>query len=555
MRGSASFRLLSASLCVACVQWTEAAPGSGAFPGSVEGLSVEEQVGQLFMPVIDEKSAARYEEHIRSGRLGGGLLRWNRFSAPELRRFTAKLRRWASASPGKVPFLVAVDHEGGALFTQHSFGATVFPGNMALGAAGSAELAAAAAAQSAAELGSFGIRVNFAPVLDVNSDPRNPIIGVRSFGEDPADVARLGAAALRGYRDGGVLAAAKHFPGHGDTDVDSHTGLPVLDRSIEELEAVDLVPFRAAVEAGVPMIMTAHISVPALGTGPLPVTLSSAALRGLLRERLGFDGVIVSDSLTMRAITRSLDVPEAAVRAFLAGCDLLLPGKAAYPPVYERFLEAVRDGRIGRERLAESVRRVLEAKRRMAERRPEVEPDPGLAGRIADAAVTLLRDDASLLPLRPQGGKSLLVIALRPSRFSDHVEGFVRELKRRHAPTRGHALSPNPDEKAAELAVRRARDADFLIVGTYLWGNEPPVAQRRLVRRLLDLGKPTVLVSLMNPYDARHYPAAKTVVLTYGPTRASLSAAARLIFGEIPSKGRLPVTVSDRFRRGSGFGN
>ncbi|MDE2292950.1 MAG: beta-N-acetylhexosaminidase, partial [Elusimicrobia bacterium] len=289
----------------------------------VERLSLEQQVGQLFVVVVDTESAAADEDLIRGGLVSGGLLRWDKFTAPELAEFTAWLR---ARAPEGMPFLVFADHEGGPMFTQHSFGATVFPGNMALGAAGSPQLAEVAARASGRELAALGVDCDFAPSVDVNSNPANPIIGVRSYGSDPERVAALGAAQVRGYLAGGVLPVAKHFPGHGDTAVDSHVGLPRVDRPRSEFDKVELPPFRAAIEAGAPMVMPAHIVAPALGAGDGPVTFSTAALDGVLRGELGFPGVIVSDSLDMGAVAHSTDVAEASVLAFLGGCDLLLTG-------------------------------------------------------------------------------------------------------------------------------------------------------------------------------------------------------------------------------------
>lgn len=533
------------------------AQGIGAPAAS---LSVEAMAGQVFAVVIDTEIAGRYEALIRGGKLGGGMLRWDRFTAGELKAFTGRLQEWSAGSPDGIPFLVSVDHEGGPLFTQKTLGATIFPGNMALGAADSEDLAEAAAAQSARELRALGVHVDFAPAVDVNSNRKNPIIGVRSFGEDPRQAARFGAAAIRGYLKGGVLPAAKHFPGHGDTETDSHTGLPRIGKRLSRLEAVELLPFQAAIAAGVPMVMTAHISVPALGTGELPATFSRAVLEGWLRGRLGFHGVIVSDSLDMGAITRDQTPTEAAIRAFLAGCDLLLVGKADYPPVYEGFLQAVREGRIPRERLEASAGRILELKRRTAALGPqsppeETDPEAGrlLARRIAEASVTLLRDEAGWVPLRLREEETLAVVLMPSPRFKAEAESFVRELVRRHPRTEAVILPPGPGAGDAERAEAAARKADVLVVGSYLWGGEPPRAQRELVRSLLKLERRAVLISLMNPYDVPLYPGAGTVVLAYGPTEAALGAAARLLFGEIRPQGRLPVTLSWRLRSGRGI--
>ncbi|TPW20430.1 MAG: beta-N-acetylhexosaminidase, partial [Elusimicrobia bacterium] len=250
-------------------------------------MSLEQQVGQLFVVTVDTASAARDEDLIRGGLVSGGLLRWDKFTRDELAAFTAWLRE---RSPQGLPYMVFADHEGGPLFTQRSFGATVMPGNMALGAADSEALAAEAAEASACELAALGVHADFAPAVDVNSNAGNPIIGVRSYGEDPARVAALGAAQVRGYLAGGVLPVAKHFPGHGDTAVDSHVGLPVVDRPRASFDAVELPPFKAAIAAGVPMLMPAHVVAPALGAADVPVTFSRPVLEGVLRGELGFKG-------------------------------------------------------------------------------------------------------------------------------------------------------------------------------------------------------------------------------------------------------------------------
>ncbi|MBI2362678.1 MAG: beta-N-acetylhexosaminidase [Elusimicrobia bacterium] len=346
----------------------------------VPSLSLEQKVGQLFVVVTDTESAKRDEDLVRGGLVSGGLLRWDRFSAEELASFTAWLR---ARSPEGLPFLVFADHEGGPLFTQKSFGATIMPGNMALGAAGSEDLAEAAAKASAGELAALGVHADFAPAVDVNSNPRNPIIGVRSYGEDPGLVSRLGAAQVRGYLAGGVLPVVKHFPGHGDTAVDSHVGLPSVERGRAAFDSVELPPFRAAIAAGAPMVMPAHLMAPALGAEGVPVTFSGAALEGVLRGELGFRGVIVSDSLDMGAVAKSTDVAEGSVLAFLAGCDLLLTGKTDYRRTFAHFLGAVRAGRVPLARLDASVERVLELKSRL----PKTPPPPPAGGPAAARAV------------------------------------------------------------------------------------------------------------------------------------------------------------------------
>lgn len=502
----------------------------------VQDMPLEVRVGRLLWPVLDERAAERYAPAVRAGRLGGGILRWHmpRGSAAG---FIKQLRAWARQAPGRPPFFISVDHEGGPLFTQPELG-TMLPGNMALGAAGSAELAELAARASAGELRALDVDINFAPVVDVNSNPDNPIIGVRSFGEDPAAVAALGAAAVRGYLRGGILPAAKHFPGHGDTSTDSHAALPTVAYKRTRWEQIDLPPFRAAIAAGVPMIMTAHVAMPALGTGDLPATLSSAALQGVLREELGYEGVIVSDSLDMGAITKAYGAEEAAISAILAGCDVLLLGKGGHKHIHAALMRAVREGRISEKRLNASVRRILALPARADQSGdPVVMPDR----RIAEASITLLRNEDGLVPLRLQKGQRLLALSFEHPMFGPAFDLLVKELRERHADTDSLLLRED-----VGAALTRAGGADVIIVGTYQWGGGVQARQKELLARLRPLGKSVIQLSLLNPYEMRDYPAARTVLLTYGTAPASLRAAVSLLFGESPFRGHVPVTFDDR---------
>jgi len=524
--------------------------------------SLEEKAGQLFMVAIDTEIAARYESYIRSGRLGGAILRWDRFSGAEARAFSQRMQEWASSSPSRIPFWVGTDHEGGPFFTQRLFGGAPFPGNMALGAAGSESLAEEAAYALGLELRALGIHVTFAPVLDVQTNPDNPIIGVRSFGEDPGQVSRLGLASLRGYRRSGILPVVKHFPGHGEASVDSHLELPVVAKSLEALRGSHLLPFRAAIEAGAPALMPAHIVFPALGTGSLPVTLSSPALQGFLRKEMGFGGAVFSDSLDMGAIAGRYGAGEAAILALLAGNDVLLAGKADFPQVYEAVLAAVRGGRIPRERLEEAAGRVLSLKRLGllgAGRRALPFKTLGrrrhrrLARRIAELSVTLARNEGALIPLRPPKESTLCVVVMRSPRFEEEARLLVSEIRRRHLRTESVELLHVPERASAAEALERARRADFLVVGTFAFGTGDFKDQVSLVREILALGKPTVLISFMNPYDLRHFPGARAALCTYGLTRSALEAAVRVLFGERKPRGRLPVTIPGFAKAGEGL--
>jgi beta-N-acetylhexosaminidase len=489
---------------------------------------------------------------VRAGRLGAGEAVPAQHPAAEALAMSERMRAWSAASPHAIPFWFSTDHEGGPTFTQRRYGVAPFPGSMALGAAGSEDLARDAAEATARELRALGISVTFAPSLDVNSNPANPIIGLRSYGQDPALVTRLGRAVMRGYRDGGILAVPKHFPGHGDTSADSHTGLPVSTKTLAELEATELAPFRAAFSDGAGAVMPAHMVFPALGApAGVPVTLSSAVIEGFLRGALGFKGLVFSDSLDMGAIANVYGSSESAVLALLAGNDVLLIGKGDYPASFAAVVEAVKSGRVPRARVEESVARILEAKRRLGlfRRSPprplgekELARDRALAQRAADEAVTLVRDDG-LLPLRLPEARPLSLVLFHPPRYNDEAARFSAAVARRHPLTEVFDLPLSPSTSAAAGVLARARNAGAVVVGTYQFGTPVAAAQAALVRALIAGPAPVAAVSLMNPYDLAVSSGARAAVCAYGMTDSALESVARVLFGELKPRGRLPVTV------------
>jgi beta-N-acetylhexosaminidase len=539
-------RILLAALAVA------AAPARAAKVPKPSELSVEELVGQTFMIAIDTEIAVAREADVRAGRLGGGMLRWDKFTGAQALEMTGKLRDWSKASPHHIPFWVSTDHEGGPTFTQRLYGIAPFPGSMALGAAGSPSLAHDAAEATARELRALGIDVTFAPSLDVNSNPANPIIGLRSYGEDPALVTKLGLAALKGYRDGGILAVPKHFPGHGDTAEDSHLGLPVNAKPLAELEKTELPPFRAAIEDGAEAIMPAHMVFRALGApAGRPNTLSSEVLGGFLRGKLGFKGLVFSDSLDMGAIVNVYGSSDSAVLALLAGNDVLLIGKGDYPAAFSAVVDAVKSGRIPRERVERSVAKILEAKRKLglfsfAEPKPleaaEIARGRALAQRAADEAVTLVWNK-NLVPLRLQEAQRLSLVVFHTPRYAEEASRWAAAMAKRHAQTEVFDLPVSPSSAAVAGALAQTRTAGAVIVGTFQYGYAIPEPQAELVRGLIAGPAPVAAVSLMNPYDLALSSGAEAGICAYGMTDSALEAVAKLVFGEIKPRGRLPVTV------------
>ncbi|MDI6773261.1 MAG: glycoside hydrolase family 3 N-terminal domain-containing protein, partial [bacterium] len=420
----------------------------------------------------------------------------------------------------------------------------------------------------------MGIHLNFAPVLDVNTNPANPIIGARAFGDSPASVAALGLAYIRGLQSSGVAATAKHFPGHGDTTVDSHLGLPRVDHGRERLEAVELAPFAAAVRAGVAGIMTAHIVYPALDPSGMPATLSAPILTGILRERWGFGGLVLTDSMSMRAIADNFGMGDAAVAAVRAGCDavLALGGEAAQQEILDRLAAAIERGEITGARLAETGVRVAAAavKWGVGTTRPAAPEATGcptamdasdamdasehqrIAAEIAAAAVTLVRDRPGALPLRP--GR-LSVASIRPVRLSvvsvppvrldspapadpsvpsEDSGRYLASALRRHGAVVGEIHShdaPIPDGPVvAVTCVRGTPDA-----GT--------VADVRALHR--QVGDRLVVVAAGDPYDLVALPEIPVYLASYGPDEYSLDAAARVLLGQASARGKLPVRIGD----------
>lgn len=554
------------------------------------GWSLRDKIGQMVMAGFDGREPTEaVRALIRDRKLGGVIyFRRNAGTAEEVARLSAALRELA-AEATKAPLWIAVDQEGG-MVARLDRGVTVMPGQMALGAARSAKWARKAARASGAQLARLGINLNFAPSLDVNNNPANPVIGVRSFGERPELAAELGVAAIRGYREAGVVACAKHFPGHGDTVADSHRELPAVPHDRKRLEAVELLPFRLAVAAGAEAIMTAHVRFPALEPDGLPATLSPRILRGLLREEWGFDGVVFTDCLEMKAISGTVGVARGAVMAVKAGADVVLVShtpklqKAALDALYD----AVVDGEIPEERIDESVRRIVALKTAYAtdpagrgdvmsgrEISGLADEAAALAREICRHAVTLVRNEHGALPLR----RDLPTIVVWPEvrQGTEVDEAVVREL------TLGRALAPHlgevkewmigtvPDEaeirhtlaeidKALKEIRGRHPSAESgdgraclqVVVGTYNASFAP--GQAELVRRLLDLeGVKVTVAALRDPYDLLAFPDVHAFVACYENTPRMMETAAEVLAGKERARGRLPVTLSERYPFGYGM--
>jgi beta-N-acetylhexosaminidase len=466
----------------------------------------------------------------------------NLTDAAKVRRTTGQLQAAAG-----YPLLFGVDQEGGAVSSLRTGAATLFPGNLALGAAGDPALARRVGEAVGRELTYAGLNLNFAPVVDVASNPDNPIIGMRSFGSSPAAVAALGAAFARGLERVGVAAVAKHFPGHGGTDADSHIELPVVARSKKELARLELPPFKALIAAGVPAMMSAHVVFPALDHAP--ATLSKPVLTGLLRRELGFEGVLITDAMNMRAITGRYGPGEAAVRSVQAGADLLLlVGDAVTQrEVYRALKEALASGRLSEARVREATVRTARLARRYAQwyaRRDAPRPDHAahrvLAERVARQGSTLVWNDG-VLPLG--ASQEVLVVAPQPDGYGEaqHLGSVLKGVRKG---VRSVLISQHPTEAERAEAVRKAKAADVVVLASYHWQGPFPAELVRLEADLAALATPLVVVALGNPDDLRFFSARPDAyAAVYGYRDANLLAARALLLGERLPTGRLPVPV------------
>ncbi|UCC25276.1 MAG: glycoside hydrolase family 3 C-terminal domain-containing protein [Gemmatimonadales bacterium] len=548
---------------------------------TLAGLTLRQKIGQMIMPIVLGDFAPKGSvAHDRIARLVeetevGGII----VSVGSPTDVAVKLNDLQSHA--RIPLLVGSDLETGPGFrlsgAVHSptnivlGGATQFPNLMALGAARDAGLAYEMGRITALEARAVGIHLPFAPVLDVNNNPDNPIINVRSFGEEPELVARMGTAFVRGVQEHGAIATGKHFPGHGDTGVDSHLALPLIEASRARMDSVELVPFRAAVDAGMGAVMTAHISVPALngGNGD-PATLSPAVMEDLLRGQMGFDGILVTDAMDMGAIERGWGREEAAVRAVEAGADILLMPPSPQAAI-EGILGAVADGRITEERIDRSVLRLLEAKERLGlhrertvplDRVPEVVGIPShleVSQRVARSALTLLRNRGDLLPLLGTPGARVISVTYR--READVLAGryFNATLRERYRRLQTVDVTRDSDPAVYDRVLSQARRSALVVVSLYVTALSYsgtvaiPEETSAFIEALADARIPHVVISFGNPYLIREFPGVRSYLLAYSGSSASQRAAGAALFGDIPITGRLPTRIPPLFEIGDGF--
>ncbi len=536
---------------------------------TLKSLSLREKIGQLVQIRVPGKFLNRqgYEyrsiqEQIKRNHVGGVVL-----FAGSVYESAILLNELQVSS--KVPLLVAADFERGLSFRIND--TTPFPWTMALGAAGSEEFAYEQGFITGKESRALGVHWIFAPVVDVNNNPDNPVINIRSFAEDPALVARLGTAFIRGAKKAQVLTTAKHFPGHGDTNTDSHLGLAVVESDLERLQSVEFIPFKEAIQAGVDSIMTAHVAVPNLTDSPtIPATLSWKVLTDVLRNRLKFDGLVVTDALEMGGITESYWGGLAAVRALEAGADVLLLPPNATVAINE-VERAVLRGDIPESRINESVRKILNAKYRLGLQTVRTVPlkqvadvialpkSAQLAQQIADHSITVVKDDQRLLPVSPLKDPQIFSLVLASDFESTPGSAFQSELKRHFSTVRtawGNARIPDDVIAGIEKGIA---GSDLVICSTLARlssGQDSlalPIVQQSILKKLADSKKPFIWIAFGNPYVLRLVPETGTYICTFSYSEVSQIAAAKAIAGAIPVAGKMPVSIPGHSRIGDGL--
>jgi beta-N-acetylhexosaminidase len=538
---------------------------------SLAKMTLEEKIGQMVSCRYLGRFVNQDSDYLKElvglvteGRIGGLII----FGGEVYE--TALLTNYLQER-AKIPLLIAADFEWGAAMRIN--GTTLFPPFMALGATNSDDLAYQMGKITALEARAMGIHMTYAPVVDVNVNPDNPVISTRSLGENPEDVGRLAVSFIRGCQENGLIATAKHFPGHGDTNVDSHSLLPTIKAERSRLEKIELYPFARAIQAGVQAVMTAHVNVPALDATPgLPATLSPLILTQLLRKEMGFKGLIVTDAMTMGGITNTFTAEEAALKAVEAGVDMvLLPSDP--PGVIAALTGAVSSGAIKESRVDESVMRILELKARAGLNRHKLVDINLLPLKVAskehlkqaeltfEKSVTLVKNEGNILPLSPATpGKRITVFSLSSDPDDFYAGGpFIREVQKRKPGASNFYADAFTGQEYIQEAKAKAVNADIIIFALFsslrtAKGSVDLLPRHiELVKQMAAGPAKVIVLSFGSPYFLRHFPDVDAYVCLYRGTAQAQEVAAKAVFGEIDLVGMLPVSIPGLYPLGHGL--
>ncbi|WP_424245391.1 beta-N-acetylhexosaminidase [Elusimicrobium posterum] len=515
-----------------------------------DSLTFDQKLGQTLVAFVDIDNAHKYQKAIESGMVGGVLIQWGNYSLEQTTELSTKLQSWAAKSPSKIPLLISIDYEGGTVYTPVTLGFNYLPTNMMIAAADDEEAAARIFYLAGTTLRNAGIHINFSPVVDVNINPGNPIIGVRSFGADPDTVSRMGSAVISGLKAANVMSVAKHFPGHGNTVLDTHYALPVIDTSKKEMQTVHLAPFKKAIEAGVPGIMSAHIIYKSYDPKN-PATYSKKILQDLLQKEMGFKGVIISDALDMQGATQDGNIALSVARTLEAGSDMALMGRFLNANKTFASIKGYVGTELSEERVNAAAKKILDLKRDMGlfdETPREAIGDihkayDAAALDIARKAVTLYKDDKGKIPLQTKS-KNICAVFFSPTRFAEETAAFYRPFVAKGWNIKYYNAAMQPTSKDINRARECAEGSDVLVIGTLQWAAKPFSKQTAAITKLLAQYPDAIMISTMSPYEVKTYPQARTVLFTYGMSRQSMTAAAEVILGLTPPLGKLPIEIN-----------
>lgn len=531
-------------------------------------MSLDEKIGQLFFTSangyfknVDDPEYQRLKRRVQEDHIGGIILfRGNVYGQAML---INKLQ-----SMSKIPLWVTQDMENGA--AMRISGTTRFTPAMGIAATGNPENAYTAGKITAMEAKALGVHQIYAPVLDVNNNPLNPVINVRSFSENPQTVSTYGTKFIEGVKSEGLVSTAKHFPGHGDTDTDSHTSLPIVNHNYTQLDTIELVPFKSAINSGIPSIMSAHISFPQISENPgLPSTLDASILKRILIDSLNFNGVVVTDGLRMRGVSSNYSPGEAVIKALKAGADMMLLSPDETTAIYE-IKAAVQRGVISEERIDQSVRKLLkwkldhglfenasidleELNYHIDRRQFNIESE-----RIARESITLLKNKNDLLPIRSIDYPKIMVLALADDQSGYTGSYLARKVRDYHDDVKFHIYDKRTSEDDRQRMLRNAREADLLIFGSFIHVEtnkniQMSPQQIDFTRKLIGMNKPSALIAFGNPYVLHDLPETDVHMIAWSSSSQQIAAAVPGLFGASNISGKLPISIPDLYTYGDGL--
>jgi beta-N-acetylhexosaminidase len=528
----------------------------------LNGTNLAKKIGELLIVGFKGKEIPlSVKELIRNYHIGGIILFSRNIGTPkQILTLTNALQKEAKEAGYKHPLLICADQENGVVRRLYE-GFSYFPGAMALGATGNPEKAYQIGLATGEELAALGINWNLAPVLDVNNNPENPVIGVRSFGEKPEMVAQFGKAAMKGMQDAGIATTLKHFPGHGDTNVDSHLDLPSIPHDMERLENVELRPFKECIDSAADTVMTAHIYFPAIeDESDVPATLSRKVITGLLREKLRFNGVVTTDCMEMNAISETIGTEKGGVAAVKAGADLIMVSHTLEKQegTIKEIIYAVESGEIDEKVIDQAIERIHHLKEKYLNwdkvNLDEEQDVPSIVGskqheelayEVYKESVTIVKNDG-ILPLLKNDEKILVIepnnnVTMQVEDKKDVKLSLGDAICEFQPAATVHQLSGTLSEEEVDTLISKASQFTTVVIGTLTV--KPDSLHIKLIEKLVESGKSIVVVAMRSPYDFSYLPEIPVYITTYETTYTALKIAAGAIFGKIQAKGKLPVTI------------